>query len=425
MEWAARAIGLIALGALLWSLTREDAPRTPTRFAGGDLRASLTSWTRMSPSDSVQLELAAAPDVVERDWLVALRRAGARLAWRAPSVPALAVSVEPVADPRRRSRIVVAAPEDSAVIVRDDVGRIDTLSTGRLGAAVISPVVGRAAVSVGAHAATSLPADSIALRRVLVAGAASWESRFMIAALEELGWTVDARLSIAPGAVVRQGVGRTIDTSQYSVVIALDTTAAADAASIVRYVRNGGGVVLAGSSSLSPALARLAPGRAEGRWRPVLRLAAREASLGTLGYFPIRSMSREAVVIDSRDGGIAVAAHRLGAGRVVQAGFDETWRLRMAGGENGPEAHRAWWGALVSSAAFAPVIASTARTSAPAFGDAAPLAALIATLGQPRNEPFAGGRPLPSPARREAALFALAVVAFLAEWASRRLRGAP
>src|SRR5688572_30806742 len=177
-----------------------------------------------------------------------------------------------VAEPRGRSRISVAGPRGEALAIRDAVGTIDSLSISGLGATVMAPVVGRSVALVGAQAAEASEPDSVVLRRVLVTGRAGWESRFVVAALEEEGWQVDARLVVAPGVVVRQGAPGAIDTSRYSAVIVLDATAGGDAPSIARYARSGGGVVLAGGAAGAAAFSAMTPGRTAPRWEPVVRL---------------------------------------------------------------------------------------------------------------------------------------------------------
>ena len=424
LEWTLRGVAIAALAALLWSVTRPAPPAVPVSFAGENLAAALVRWTREAPADSVHLTLAPAPDAAQRDWLVALRKAGVGMSWRAPSVPAIAIAAEPVAEPRRRSRISVAAPAGASLVMRDEAGVLDSVTSNGPGASSIAATAGRAGVDLGTHSADAHAADSVVLKSVLVIGAASWESRFTIAALEEQGWRVEARLRIAPAAVVRQGDTGAADTARHAAVVALDGTAASEAASITRFVRSGGGLVLAGNAARVEALARIAPGRAGTRWQPTVRLATQPASLATLGYIPIRSLASNAVALETGEGGVAIAAHRVGSGRVVQVGYDETWRWRMTGGEDGPAAHAAWWGGLVSAAAYAPVATSASNAYAPAFGDAAPLASLAAAMGPARPTAFTGAT---SPVRRsgaEAALFALAIAGFLAEWASRRLRGA-
>jgi hypothetical protein len=106
---------------------------------------------------------------------------------------------------------------------------------------------------------------------------------------------------------------------------------------------------------------------------------------------------------------------------VVQSGYDETWRWRMAGGDEATSAHREWWSRLVSAVAYAPLVQ---RASAGEVAtDEAPLASLIDALGPP-TPLDAGLAPASEGTRTTRVLFALALGALLLEWASRRLRGA-
>ena len=89
--------------------------------------------------------------------------------------------------------------------------------------------------------------------------------------------------------------------------------------------------------------------------------------------------------------------------------------MRSASGDG---AHREWWAGLVSAVAYAPIAARPAG-----FGsDNAPAAALFGALGPMTANP--GGPREPAGRRDQTWLFALIVAALLAEWASRRLRGA-
>ena len=110
-----------------------------------------------------------------------------------------------------------------------------------------------------------------------------------------------------------------------------------------------------------------------------------------------------------------VVAARAGPGRVLLVGYEDTWRWRMVGADGAPEAHRAWWSALVTGVAHAPVV----PLSAP-FVDEAPLAAAIGELGLPADRTSAGSR---APFPLDAVLFAVLLLAMLGEWLSRRLRG--
>ena len=423
-EWAARVCGVAALAGLLLLVTRPASPAAAELFDAGELASALERWTRVRPTGDVHLEFREAPDAAPRDWLAALRATGVSVTWRAPGVPALAVTAEQLPDPRGRSRVSVAGPAGAQLAVRDASGPIDSLSVASIGASLIAGVIAPVTVDDGGHSATSSLPDSIDLRRLLVLGRAGWEARFVVEALEEQGWGVDARLTVAPGAIVRHGPRHPIDTGRYAAVLALDTTVASEASSLRRYARSGGGVIIAGSAGRAPALAALAPARVAGRVQPQGVASGGPATLATLGYFALRPVSERVVRLDERNGDVAVAAHRVGAGRVLQVGHDETWRWRMAGGDDGPAAHRAWWGAMVSAAAFAPVVRTGRVPAAHSFGDDAPLAALAAVLGAPAaTRPIAAETPADR-SRLEMLLLALALVAFLSEWASRRFRGA-
>ncbi|MDQ6830924.1 MAG: hypothetical protein M3081_18830, partial [Gemmatimonadota bacterium] len=135
-----------------------------------------------------------------------------------------------------------------------------------------------------------------------------------------------------------------------------------------------------------------------------------------LAFWALVPKRASAVPLEARDGHIAVAAQREGAGRVVQIGYEDTWRWRMSGDESAPAAHRAWWSALVSSAAYRAAIAIAAPSA-----DAAPLAHLVAALGPPSALPNESKAPA-NPGIR-AWLIVAAVMLLLAEWASRRMRG--
>jgi hypothetical protein len=114
----------------------------------------------------------------------------------------------------------------------------------------------------------------------------------------------------------------------------------------------------------------------------------------------------------------------------VQAGYTDSWRWRMEGGEDGPVAHRAWWSGLVTAVARAPAVRPAACESRAcpdgARADPAPYAALVATLG-PASAPAARAAARgPAPAGRLSGwlVFLSIVTLLVAEWASRRARGA-
>jgi hypothetical protein len=133
--------------------------------------------------------------------------------------------------------------------------------------------------------------------------------------------------------------------------------------------------------------------------------------LGTTGYFPITSTRDDAVAVERRSSGVAVAARRIGPGRVLQIGYDDSWRWRMAGAPGSEAAHRDWWSRVVSSVAYAP-----GGVESRSFD--APVASLIGRLGPSRPAPVASrGGVDPR------LLLAIMLALLLVEWTSRRLRG--
>jgi hypothetical protein len=139
-----------------------------------------------------------------------------------------------------------------------------------------------------------------------------------------------------------------------------------------------------------------------------------------LSFVSVGRMKDDALLLEARDGRSAVAARRAGLGRVLQVGYDESWRWRMQGGEPGIEAHRRWWSDAVAATARRSVAERTIRLS-PVH--AAPRAAVVAALGSSTPDDATDGAPR---ARRgmKPWLLVLSLGLLLAEWSSRRLRGA-
>jgi hypothetical protein len=240
-----------------------------------------------------------------------------------------------------------------------------------------------------------------------------WEGKFIVAALEERGWPVATRFVVAPNVNVGQRGSLTLDTARVAAVIAVDTSLGGLGRDIERYVRSGGGLILAGPSSRAASAAALAPGTLGPRVRPAV-LPVDTIGLGATGFYPVASLARDAIALERRAGGVAIAVRRVGAGRVMQIGYDDSWRWRMAGGPGSEAAHRDWWSRLVSNVAYAPPVGDQAGTGA------APLAAMVGRLGPPRPLP-AGSRGAPPVDRR--IYMTLIIILLLAEWGSRRLRG--
>src|SRR5205823_227161 len=160
-------------------------------------------------------------------------------------------------------------------------------------------------------------------------GGAGWEGKFIVAALEERGWPVITRFAVAPNVEVASGAPLTFDTSRVAAVVAVDTSVQSLGAALERFVRSGGGLVLAGPSSLAPSVRSLKPGTLGARLRPATQVGE-TIGLGTTGFYPVTALAATGVAIEHRAGGIALAARRVGAGRVLQVGYDDSWRWRMA-----------------------------------------------------------------------------------------------
>jgi hypothetical protein len=434
LEGVLRTASICLLGWMLWSSLHHDRTYKVNSARSADLMRALREWTLADaePAD-IHVQLDSTPSPLERDWLAALRAAGSRVSWGG-ALPALGVDVQPVAAPHGGLAVLVAAPSGATVVLSDRVGVIDS-STARDGGArftIAAANAGLVARAAGSRARAPVPTPS-RVRRVLVLGAAGWESKFVVAALEEDGWTVDAVLHVAPNVDVTQGAAGAIDTSRYSAVIALDSTAAPRAAQVVRFVASGGGLILVGSAATIGALAPVRVGTG-GRMDPATVRAgdAGPTTLQTLAAAPLTGLADDAVVLSRRGGAVMAAARRHVGGRVLQLGYEDDWRWRMAGGETSVADHRAWWTRAVASVAYTPRADSVPRrTNADGFAasagaggaDQAPVASLIGAIGPASAGAIVvGERRLPrTPASW---LFALLAFCLLAEWTSRRSRGA-
>ena len=422
IEWALRGVMLAALATAIVTALQTLRDRPALRGHGGTLalRDQLSRWSTAESPDSVHVTMDSVPAADVRDWIAAMPAAGTAVTWDGPGIAPAAIVIDPVVDPARKVRVWIAAPA-GMVTVGDSLGVIDSVSVRRQGSVLsLQQLDGVARMTSGATVATAARIDSVIVRPVLVLASAGWEAKFLVSALEEHGWKVDARLPIAKTGQVIQGPATvTIDTGRYAAVIALDSTAQPFAGQIERYVRSGGGFIAAGEAATGM-LADLMPGSAS-FVRPSEPLATDTVRpRRTLALAPLGQLRRDAVVIETLDNAVAVAGRRIARGRVLQVGYAETWRWRLGGAGDPAGAHRRWWSAMVSSVAYAPRVplASTAAESP------APLASLVGTLGPPSRPPGTGTDFLADP-RVRALLFAVILGALLLETASRRLRGRP
>jgi hypothetical protein len=420
IEMVLRVVSIGIIAFMLWQSLDHGRADSVVSGKSADLRTGLRDWTRSGIAlGRISVQLDSVPSPRDRDWLAALEASGSGVSWNG-SLPAVGLDVQPVASPTGGYRMLVSAPAGSTVVIADEIGPIDTLRSGNGGASVNVPSASGivTATTGGTTARATLP-DTVRIRRVLVIGDADWESKFVVAALEEDGWKVDAQTHLAPGVSVTQGSVTPIDTSRYSAVIALDQSANAYASAIVRFANMGGGVIIgagaAGVESFSPLRAG-SPGKVDAGAAAASEPGA--VTLQSLSVVPVSAMKGDAVALDRRGGNIAVAARRFGGGRVMQLGYLDTWRWRMSGGENSVADHRKWWTNAVAGVAYAPAVVSGVASTA----DNAPVARLIESLGKPVP---AADRPLASKAASVSLwwLFAILSLSLLAEWVSRRTRG--
>jgi len=407
---------------MLWRSLTATSSVANSEIGARTLTGMLPKWSAVAaPPRRIDIALDSAPTPLERDWLRALAGAGSSVGWTG-DLPAVMIASEPVASPVGGVRVRVAAPAGSEVVLRDEVGVLDTVRAHGAGASlVMGSVAGYVSARINHSAATTAPQDSVMLRKILVIGNAGWESKFVIAALEEDGWKVDAFVPVAPGVDVTQGSVAPIDTSRYSAVVALDNAVAPYATRVVAFVVSGGGVVIAPAAAALEVMGSMRAGSV-GTVTPAARgaLANNSVSLATLALSPITGLRNDAVPLDKRAGTVAVAARRVGAGRALQLGYDDTWRWRMGGGERAVRDHRAWWTGLVSSVAHS---VRTPRPGPALSADDAPVAQLVAALGE-RSRRSGVAKVTVNPTHWMLWLFILLSLALIAEVASRRLRGA-
>jgi hypothetical protein len=422
-EQVLRGIVIVVLAVMLWqSLYEQRGSGGRTLSARGIGRAALAEWSSSPNAPArIHVQLDSVPSKIERAWLGALAGAGSSATWSG-DLPSLMIDAQPVASPTGGTKLLVAAQSGSSVVMSDEVGVIDTLRPHDAGASVtLNSVADRLSARTKGSVASTLVRDSLVLRRIIVLGEAGWESKFVVAALEEEGWKVGALIRVAPGVDVTQG-SAAIDTSGYSAVVALDASTSPYANRIVEFARNGGGVILGpGAASLNAMmpLRAGAVGRSTSDTRGVQ--SGGVAGLATIPLASITSLRSDATPFEKRGTAVAIAAHRVGAGRVLQLGYEDTWLWRMSGGDGAVRDHRLWWTRLVSSVAYAPRIP---RATLSAFTDEAPMTGLVTAIGSATHLEARSGLS-GNQSDSMVWLFVLLTLGLIGEIASRRLRGAP
>jgi hypothetical protein len=419
-ELTCRLAAFAVVGWLLGGSLIPSTSRQLEHSSANGIVARLPGWMRRPPNVLLHADITTTPEPWVIDWLAALGHSGHRVTWSG-SPPAVAMSSEALADPRGAVRIDFSAPAHTLVTLRDGASVVDSVRVSRLGATIVTPLVVGSLVAdaAGQRVSASVP-DSALLRSIVVIGQASWEGKFIVSALEERGWPVVARFHVAPNVDVAQGAAIVLDTSRVAAVVAIDTTVQTLGSALEHFVHEGGGLILAGAASAAPAVMSLAPGAVGARTRVEIALTD-TIGLGTTGFYPVTALKSDGVVLDRRPTGVAVAARRIGAGRVMQVGYDDSWRWRMAGAPGSDVAYRDWWSRAVAAVAYLPSSRVGSRVGLVATQAAsAPLAHLVDRLGPAR--PIGADR-IPRPPVDQRILLALIMILLLAEWTSRRLRG--
>jgi hypothetical protein len=417
LEWLLR-VAVIAI--LSWFLVRTILVQRHGAVddaVSATLGQKLMRWSTVAFPARVHVRIDHPPAGRERDWLAALPGTGTAVDWNGPSLVPTAISVEPRVDPARGADVSVASPESAVVVLSDTLGVLDSARATRTGVRGYVPKLrGTVDATVGPVVARAARHDSIELRRLLVIGQAGWEAKFAIAALEERGWQVDAHIIVSPKGDVHQGKIAEIDTTHYSAVLVLDSTANRYGDRIAAFVRQGGGLVMWSPAARARGLAALAPGGGAGALiEDEGDVPPDSAPRSALELVPITSLNAETIVLERRGSDVTLAARRVGRGRVLETGYTNSWRWRMAGGADALARHRDWMAGLVA------LVATGGRHVVPAApSDVAPLVTLIDRLG-PATKTIEAAALDPAVVARW--VFALVCAALILEWASRRIRG--
>jgi hypothetical protein len=462
LERGLRTIALLALAAAIARTVWPDAARRtttplwrPTAAALSDSTATVLSVAlqrtlRLAAADTgaraLALDLPALPSPRGRALLGAVDGGGVMVRWRDGSGAAgLALSATAVAGPSGAVDVRVAGPWRAeggpgalgALVLRDAGGTLDSITGVLTGGWQLASASSPLRVVRGASQATVTVPRPAAARRVLLMGLPGWESKFVAAALEEAGWLVDGRYQLSPRTAITVGAPARLDTARYAAVVVLDSLPV-DAGAIGRFVRQGGGLVLAGDALRLPSLAPLRPARATGvRGAVAGALLTGTPQRGLEAWELVADDAASVVRTAPSDGGAAdpvLVAARVGTGRVLASAYRNSWHWRMEGTDNGAAEHRRWWSDLLALAAGMPDDSAATAGGAGAGalpGDAAPYADLVARVGAPEavvNAAVADptGPETTRPDRRRAIpglLFMVIAASLLGEWASRRLRG--
>lgn len=193
--------------------------------------------------------------------------------------------------------------------------------------------------------------------RVLVAaGAPSWESRFVLRALEEAGATVDVVHPLGRGlAVGREAIptaASALDRFDAVIVLPGARVDAPRRRALAEFAARGGGVLVVGDDALAAALAVSATGSLPAETPASAITWDLPAELSPLPNAEVRVPVRTlgalrpgTVAAATVDGAPVLALRPFGRGRAAALGLVETWPWRMEAGR--VTEHRAFWHGLV------------------------------------------------------------------------------
>jgi hypothetical protein len=424
-------LGLVSIALLLWQAitpirTEQHRVRVSTESSPSVLASSLVHIR----ADTVRVAVDAVPTASTRAVVRAARASGQPVALES-QVPlrGLAVSVDDRWRTVGGSRVTIATTQSVTATVQDAAGGIDSLIVAPTGARRESGPVEGALRVIAPDARAAVPtlrAAASAAERVLVVGDATWESRFLVASLEEAGWLVDASLTLSPRATVTQGTARTLQAMRHAIVVVLPGAPTSVVGALPAFVRNGGGAVIVGDAARAPGVRSLLAGTPGSEMRGEVGAEQSVEPRHALDLVPIATLQRGSVAIEARDGAVAVAGRRVGAGRVVQVGYNNSWLWRMAGDDDAPRAHRRWWSTLLAGVMPQRVPPRVTVAAERDTLDAAPVAALARDVGLPRIVPARADATSATPwiAQRDPRmLLALALCGLTGAWALRRWRG--
>ena len=491
VELLARAVGVLALTVALmvsaWRAWHGDAAqrgqsvpplRLDATLADGDTVVAGAVRDRIiidaarqataSPEHdaqvlpAVQLVVVQLPNAAVRRVLGAARAAGISLRWHdSTSLRAFAVSAVPTASPdssvdlvavaayaplspTRAATALAASGANDAIVMSDDGGILDSLDISRASAARPSATLRLRVASLAASASARVwhdgrllavtrasPDALAAVGRIRLYAQPGWEAKFVSAALEEAGWRVDAAYLISPkAAMVRVGRPAPLDTATYAAAVVLDSNAVS-ARDLMRYVSQGGGVVIAGNAMRDGSLGALTAAAIEDDRAAIAGALVTDAPRRGVPAFHLR-LRGEATIVEQEGAEPTIVLARRDVGRVMAVGYRESWHWRMEGRDDAADAFRSWWSGLVAGVAYrgTGATARSSRTTLGWPGDAAPIADMIARLGVAENIDASqstsyGQQRGPRGAMLLSWLFVVLVVGSLVvEWAMRRLRGA-